>query len=192
MRRFGGVLMFEEKNEVLDIETTEQILDSDLNRVEQALEVESMQVESALDVEDASVEIYESIEDQLVCEVTEASDLHEINLGYDETFEEESEQREIVIQQEELTQQGYSKLKGKTIEELESFYNSLHCDRRVGVYVKTNAQGYIIDVKSDIFEKNLEGYIKIDEGDGDRYIHAQTCYFEEPLSDESGHYRYKL
>lgn len=172
--------MFEEKNEVLDNETREQILDSDLNYVGQALEVE-----------DACLEVYEP-EDEQTTEITELGELQEINLGYDETFEEEFEHGEVIIKQEELSPQGYSMLKGKSIEELESFYNTLRCDRRVGVYVKTNAQGYIIDVKSDIFEKNLEGYIKIDEGDGDRYIHAQTCYFEEPLSDESGHYRYKL
>ena len=173
--------MFEEKCEVLGNEAIEQLVDSDLNQVEQALEVE-----------DASLEVCENKDEPATSEITEISDLNEINLGYDETAEVEAEQAEIFVPQEDNKIQGYAKLRGKTIEELESFYNSICCDRKVGVYVKTNSQGYIIDVVSDIFAKNLDGYIKIDEGDGDKYIHAQTCYFEEPLSDESGHYRYKL
>ena len=83
-------------------------------------------------------------------------------------------------------------MKTKTQQELEKYYNSIRCDRIVGVYVKTNSEGYIIDVKSDMFNKNLEGYTKIDEGEGDRFYDAENLYFEEPLRDEKGNFRYKL
>ena len=172
--------MFEEKNENIVNEVTEQGFDLELNQEEQALEVE-----------DASLKTYGNAYEQAT-EFVEEGDLQEIILGYDEEFEDTYEQIDDVVQHEFDKPQGYPKLRGKTVEELENFYNSIGYERKVGVYVKTNAQGYIIDVKSDIFEKNLDGYVKIDEGDGDRYVHAQTCYFEEPLSDESGNYRYKL
>lgn len=141
-------------------------------------------------------EVLEDIaEEQSAFELTAQDELIEMELGCEESFENETEEvgkDEIITKQEESCLQGYSKLKGKTIEELEEYYNSIRCDNLVGVYVKTNAQGYITEVKSDFFDKNLEGYIKIDEGEGDRYVYAQSCYFEEPLCDSNGEFRYKL
>ena len=64
-------------------------------------------------------------------------------------------------------------------------------DEKISVYIKTNADGYIIEVGSDIFIKDLTGWIKIDEGDGDKYAHAQSQYFDKPLVDELGNYDYK-
>ena len=134
-------------------------------------------------------------EEQTNYELTAQSELIEMDLGCEEVIEnetEESSEDAVITHQEESALQGYSKLKGKTIEELEEYYNSIRCENFVGVFVKTNAQGYITEVKSDFFDKNLEGYIKIDEGEGDRYIYAQSCYFEEPLCDSNGQYRYKV
>lgn len=37
-----------------------------------------------------------------------------------------------------------------------------------------------------------DGWTQIDEGEGDRYRHAQNNYLFEPLTDERGVYRYKL
>jgi len=63
--------------------------------------------------------------------------------------------------------------------------------KKVGVYIKVNEQGFIVDINSDIFIENFDGWIKIDEGEGDRFVHAQTCYFENSLIDETGNYRYR-
>lgn len=51
----------------------------------------------------------------------------------------------------------------------------------IGVYAKYDENGNIIEVNSDIFIKNFDGWTKIDEGYGDRYAHAQSQYFNEPL-----------
>ena len=51
----------------------------------------------------------------------------------------------------------------------------------IGVYAKYDENGNIIEVNSDIFIRDLTGWTKIDEGYGDRYAHAQSQYFNEPL-----------
>lgn len=70
-------------------------------------------------------------------------------------------------------------------------FNDVLDDRKVGVYVKTNEDGFITEVNSDLFIENLDGWQKIDEGEGDRFVHAQSSYFDEPLIDLFGNYRYK-
>ena len=64
-------------------------------------------------------------------------------------------------------------------------------DEKISVYIKTNSDGYITEVGSDIFIKDFTGWIKIDEGYGDKYAHAQSHYFDKPLVDENGKYNYK-
>lgn len=64
-------------------------------------------------------------------------------------------------------------------------------EQPISVYVKTNADGYITEVGSDIFIKNLNGWTKIDENYGDRYAHAQSQYFDKPLINDNGTYNYK-
>ena len=59
------------------------------------------------------------------------------------------------------------------------------------VYVKTNGK-YITSVNSSAFIVPSEEWIKIDEGDGDRYHHAQNNYFEKPVYNDNGAYNYKL
>lgn len=49
----------------------------------------------------------------------------------------------------------------------------------IGVYAKYDENRNIIEVNSDIFIKNFDGWTKIDEGYGDRYAHAQSQYFEK-------------
>ena len=61
-----------------------------------------------------------------------------------------------------------------------------------GVYVRTDDGARIIEVGSDAFLDDLNGWIRIDEGDGDRFTHAQGNYLDGPLADERGVYRYKL
>lgn len=60
------------------------------------------------------------------------------------------------------------------------------------VYVKTNEKSIITEINSDIFLESVEGYVLIDEGEGDRYAHAQGNYFEHGLLDERGRNNYKL
>lgn len=59
------------------------------------------------------------------------------------------------------------------------------------VLVKTDDAGHVTAINSDAFI-NSEGWTQIDEGEGDRYHHAQNNYLQKPLMDERGVYRYKL
>jgi hypothetical protein len=69
----------------------------------------------------------------------------------------------------------------------------------IKVYVKTkeiNNQNIITeiitDINSDIFISGLTGWVQIDEGDGDKYAHAQNAYLDDGLIDIQGRYNYKL
>lgn len=64
-------------------------------------------------------------------------------------------------------------------------------EQPISVYTKTNADGYVTKVESDIFIKDLTGWTKIDEGFGDKYAHAQSQYFDKPLISDNGMYNYK-
>lgn len=61
-----------------------------------------------------------------------------------------------------------------------------------GVYVRPDARGRVTGVTSDAFLDDLTGWVKVDEGPGDRFHHAQGCYLPGPLTDERGAYRYRL
>lgn len=61
-----------------------------------------------------------------------------------------------------------------------------------GVYVKTDDKLCIIDVTSSAFLDDASGWVKIDEGVGDKYHHAQGNYFPDAVTDERGIPRYKL
>ena len=58
------------------------------------------------------------------------------------------------------------------------------------VYVKTNDRNLITEINSDSFITDPTDWIKIDEGTGDRYTHAQGNYFPLPLVTDGGAYRY--
>lgn len=60
------------------------------------------------------------------------------------------------------------------------------------VLVRTDEQGRIIAINSSAFVADAEGWVQIDEGDGDRYHHAQGNYLPMPLMDDWGVHRYKL
>lgn len=60
------------------------------------------------------------------------------------------------------------------------------------VYVKTDSKDVITEINSDIFLISVEGYTLIDEGDGDRYAHAQGNYLPDPIVDEQGRYNFKF
>lgn len=61
-----------------------------------------------------------------------------------------------------------------------------------GVYVQTDEENRIIAISSDAFLPSLDGWVKIDEGYGDKYHHAQGNYFPLPIRDERGVCCYKL
>lgn len=60
------------------------------------------------------------------------------------------------------------------------------------VYVKTDENGRITAINSSAFLSSLDGWTEIDSGKGDRFHHAQNNYFQFPIYDDRGIYRYKL
>ena len=60
------------------------------------------------------------------------------------------------------------------------------------VYVKTDEQGRITEINSDIFLADTSGWIEIDQGQGGRYVHAQGHYLAKPLMEADGIYAYKM
>ena len=61
------------------------------------------------------------------------------------------------------------------------------------VYIKVDSQNRIIQCDGGYTEANVigDGWIKIDEGYGDKYNLCQTHYFEDSLYTNDGFYRYK-
>ena len=60
------------------------------------------------------------------------------------------------------------------------------------VYVRLDENKTIVEINSSIFLNDTTDWVEIDEGEGDRYAHAQGNYFEGGLLDEQGRYKYKL
>ena len=60
------------------------------------------------------------------------------------------------------------------------------------VYVRTDDAGRITAINSSAFLPDATGWVRIDNGYGDKYHHAQGNYFPQPIIDERGIYRYKL
>lgn len=60
------------------------------------------------------------------------------------------------------------------------------------VYVSLQ-DGYITSINSEIFlsQEEIQTMKEIDQGQGDRYAHAQSQYLEKGLVDEHGRYNYK-
>lgn len=61
------------------------------------------------------------------------------------------------------------------------------------VYVSLQ-DGYITSINSDIFlsEEEIQTMTEIDQGQGDKYAHAQSQYLDKELVDEHGRYNYKF
>lgn len=64
----------------------------------------------------------------------------------------------------------------------------------IKVYAQVDSNNIIKEINSSIFITDLIGWIQIDEGQGDKYAHAQGNYFPEdkPLMDLQFRYNYKL
>lgn len=65
-------------------------------------------------------------------------------------------------------------------------------DGKYIVYIRVDENGSVIEINSDAFLDNIDGYIEIDSGYGDKYHHAQNNYFSKPLYDERWCANYKL
>lgn len=59
------------------------------------------------------------------------------------------------------------------------------------VYIDIDYTGNIIKIFSTDFEQPTATSIYIDEGYGDKFRHAQTCYLEKPLINKYGNYNYQ-
>lgn len=60
------------------------------------------------------------------------------------------------------------------------------------VLVRVDAAGRVVEINSDAFVTDTDGWTEIDSGEGDAFHHAQGNYFTLPIMDERGVYRYKL
>lgn len=124
----------------------------------------------------------------------------------DELFDNDKTIQEIesLDKDEVLDDNEIEKLEEIQVDELDDFdndeeltkkskcnFDDIRFDRKVGVYVKINNEGFITNISSDIFLTDLNGWVKIDEGEGDRYVYAQTQYFGS-LVDEKGNYIHKI
>jgi hypothetical protein len=60
------------------------------------------------------------------------------------------------------------------------------------VYIKVGTESNIVAVDSEYFITDFSNWILIDEGNGDKYSHAQGNYFNKPIVTDKGIYRYRL
>lgn len=65
-------------------------------------------------------------------------------------------------------------------------------EENIKVYVRIDNNNVVIQVDSSIFLFEVEGWIKVDEGQVDKYSHAQGNYLDKPLMDIQGKYNYQL
>lgn len=62
------------------------------------------------------------------------------------------------------------------------------------VFVAIDTNNYITSINSDIFlsQEEMDTMTKIDQGQGDKYAHAQSQYLGKELVDEHGRHNYKF
>ena len=65
-------------------------------------------------------------------------------------------------------------------------------DIEYAVYAKTDDRNVITAINSSAFLSDVTGWTEIDEGEGDKYHHAQNNYLSAGLMDENGIFNYKL
>ena len=63
----------------------------------------------------------------------------------------------------------------------------------VRVYINKDSKNNITSINSEIFlsQEEIQAMTEIDQGQGDKYAHAQSQYLEKGLVDEHGRYNYK-
>ena len=62
---------------------------------------------------------------------------------------------------------------------------------KIKVYIQTDINKTVTAINSSIFLQDTTGWIEIDEGNGDKYAHAQSQYLEKGLMDEKCRFNYK-
>lgn len=62
---------------------------------------------------------------------------------------------------------------------------------KIKVYIRTNTNKIVTSINSSNFFQDFTDWIEIDEGNGDKYAHAQGNYLEKRLMDEKGRFNYK-
>ena len=60
------------------------------------------------------------------------------------------------------------------------------------VLVRVDSAGRVVAINSSAFVTDMNGWVEIDSGWGDKYHHAQGNYLETPLTDDRGLFLYKL
>lgn len=65
-------------------------------------------------------------------------------------------------------------------------------DTSYKVHAKTDNDKHLFVVNSSAFITNINDWIQIDSGEGDKYHHAQNNYFDKPLINIDGTHNYKL
>ena len=60
------------------------------------------------------------------------------------------------------------------------------------VYAKTDDRNVITAINSSAVLSDMTNWTEIDEGEGDKYHHAQNNYLTAGLTDENGIFNYKL
>lgn len=63
----------------------------------------------------------------------------------------------------------------------------------VKVYINKDSENNITSINSEIFlsQEEIQTMTEIDQGQGDKYAHAQGMYLEKGLVDKYGRYNYK-
>lgn len=54
------------------------------------------------------------------------------------------------------------------------------------VFIKTDTKNRVIEINSSAFIGETADWLQIDEGDGDKYHHAQGNYLDKPIVDFDG------
>ena len=62
---------------------------------------------------------------------------------------------------------------------------------KIKIYIQTDTNKIVTAINSSIFLQDITGWTEIDEGNGDKYAHAQSQYLTKGLMDEKGRYNYK-
>ena len=117
--------------------------------------------------------------------------------------EDENNQVEVVLEENAENSCDFEKVETEEISDFEVSeetaivknkikFGDVLFNRKAKVFVKVNKDGFITQVDSDVFLKDTTGWAIYDEGEGERFVYAQTAYFEEPLVDDDGNFRYKV
>lgn len=60
------------------------------------------------------------------------------------------------------------------------------------VYIRVDDTGRVVNINSNAFLSNVEGWVEIDKGQGDKYQHAQGNYMPGPIFNSEGIPVYKM